>query len=413
MGNNISLDQFERERSELLTDIAASLTCMGLGPELAIVQREQAVANQNGEAWWQHLQDLRARAPTTAAPARVHIVMDKLQSLWSPARCQFDSLQKSVYVDMNDAASVPMFDYKAIDDELEKCQNQYLYVTIIWHWVAPDTTGNHHLTLLLFNRKKLSIEFFDPTDGTFTYLHPATRLQVMDDRWRIMQNHILPRWRKRSWKYLKEQTPVSSSPVQDVIESGWTDVEARSVIGYCAPIVILLYCLCLRMNLVSPTVAAIGLVDYVSHHFSAPRQREDFRTGLMLWYQRLYNAGSFKSICERIGLRKEPFLLMQSTQKCGMYIPGGVCRHPGYNEWSICQKHRETMIVEHEDELIIPHYPHDATWNEETGKWRRNRKADHLLADVRRAAPHRKVKLEEQDRPKRQRVERFDSLFDE
>jgi hypothetical protein len=71
------------------------------------------------------------------------------------------------------------------------------------------------------------------------------------------------------------------------------------------------------------------------------------------------------------------------------------------------------MIVEHEDDLIIPHYPHDATWNEETGKWRRNRKADRLLADVRRAAPHRTVKLEEQDRPKRQRVERFDSLFDE
>ena len=402
MGNEISLDHFHSQRNILHTHIAGVLRCMGLGPDLAIVQREKDAAVDNRETWANHLRDLRTRHAAIASVGRVEVVVVKLLSLWSPTRCQFKSVDDSVFAELTQAGKAPEFDYEPIDRELQECKNRFLYVSVVWVWAASETESNFHHTLLLFDRTKRSLEYFDPTDGHFVYYNPRARAKS-GNRWLIMKDHILPHWKRDSWKYLDEQTSASLSPVQAVIEDGWREDEAYSVLGYCTPIVLLVHTLCMRMNLVSPTVAAIGLADYVTHHFADPIDREDFRAGLMIWYQRLYNAGSFKSICERIGLRKEPFST-GTIQFCAMYTNEGMCQKRGYGEWTICKEHRDEMIVMQSEDLTIPHYPHDETWDEETDEWVVNSEAAEDLAEVRAGIEQkRQVKLERDDKQKRQK----------
>ena len=323
MGNNVAVESFMKKRRDVRMHIqggrsflparmASVLECMGLGKDLAIVRMYKDRVEGDWDAWESALRNM---SPMYTQPGRVTIVMDKLQSIWSPTRCQVKGLDEDLVVDLTLPGGVSRFSHDKVERIIQQCRNQFLYIAVLWVWKYEDQPRNH-FTMLLFNIRKKSLEFFDPTDGLFVYQNQLG-MGLTGNRWDMMTRHILPPWRAKGWSFLEEQTSLLP-PIQNVVEQGWSRTEAEQVEGYCSPIMLLVYSLCMRMNLVSPTVAALGLRDYVSHTFQSTYARETFRTALLLWYQKLYKAGTFNGVCECIGLRKRPFLPSQ-TVSCQMY----------------------------------------------------------------------------------------------
>ena len=202
-----------------------------------------------------------------------------------------------------------------------------------------------------------------------------------------------PLWTGQGWRYL--QPPQGSGGLQSTIENGWGSTEQNAVLGYCGPIVVLVYSLCMRMNLSSPAPVAVGLVDYVNHYFETPEAREEFRVALLLWYQQLYKAPNLADVLAYTGLTRA-FVAATPTPPCLMLTPTGVCGGVGGDKWSVCEAHRTTLILPDQSGWIVPRFPVELVFDVETEQWTEPKpEGDDPLQEIRAArGDTRRIKLE-------------------
>ena len=97
--------------------------------------------------------------------------------------------------------------------------------------------------MLHFDLHKKTIEFFDPTDGSFRY--QVEDIYIEATRYAMMRAMIHESFHSHGFRYVKH-THVPN--VQKVLEYGWTNEEQDAVKGYCFPIVLMVYCLSVRLN---------------------------------------------------------------------------------------------------------------------------------------------------------------------
>ena len=224
-----------------------------------------------------------------------------------------------------------------------------------------------HVTMLHFDLQKKTIEFFDPTDGAFRY--QVQDMYIQANRYEMMQGMIHESFHSHGFTYVKH-THVPN--VQEILEYGWTDEVQLAVKGYCFPIVLLVYCLSVRLNVHDLHAVAMFLSLYI-REFPVARifalsgdkypVRWRLRFALLWWTRSLYYKHS-RHIAHLIGMIQNPDLLFDPNEvhsPCATYDEHHktFCNLQPDRFWTMCHTHRQQRLP-HRGHLMryaqyIPH----------------------------------------------------------
>ena len=130
--------------------------------------------------------------------------------------------------------------------------------------------------MLVFDVRRKTVQYVDTTDGAFRYRHESGPTRTAN-RWSIMYDEVLPLWKTEGYKARRSHR--IDGQLQLALERDWGFTEQRQVHGYCAPLVLLLFCLCQRLQVHDVAAVYAGLGRFVR----AFGDRRRLRLSLLVW----------------------------------------------------------------------------------------------------------------------------------
>ena len=222
-------------------------------------------------------------------PDRVHIVADRIQSIWHHAVCAHRSMRRPFVMDLTQRDWAEQ-SIGPLVRRINRCMTnglQRMIVLLVWHWNDPiaDQAFAAHLTLLYLNAELGILRYFDPTDGRFVW---GTRDRPRaGNRHRIVNSVLAAKIQRYNGRIVpftdvdqRAMTTLQAALERDM-QPG--DAEQRMVQGYCVPLVMLCMVLALRLRRFNFG----GIARALHAVLERVRDRAAFRRGLLLWQQRL------------------------------------------------------------------------------------------------------------------------------